>query len=136
MFSQLGGRLFSTSGAVMPLSPAVEVGGIVYLSGSLPIRDGRLFGEDIETQAGVMLDNAEAILANEGLTLADVFKVTCWLVRRADFEGYNRVFAARFTDPYPARTTVISELALPDALIEAELTACRPGDLPDRRMPS
>ena len=126
MFKQLGGRLVSTSGAVMPLSPAVEVNGVVYLSGALPLKDGKVAGDDIETQVSIMFDNVETLLRGAGLGMSDVFKVTGWLTRREDFAGYNRIFSQRFADPFPARTTVIGELALPGALVEVEITACRP----------
>lgn len=125
MFKQIGGPLVSTSGAVMPLSSAVEVNGILYLSGALPLKDGKLAGDDIETQTNAVFDNIEALLAKEGLTLGHVFKVTTWLTRKEDFAGYNGVYAKRLADPFPARSTVICDLAMPGALIEVEVTAAR-----------
>lgn len=125
MFKQLGGPLVSASGAVMPLSSAVEVNGILYLSGGLPLKDGKLAGEDIETQTNAVFDNIEALLAKEGLGLDSVFKMTTWLTRKEDFAGYNAVYGKRLADPYPARSTVICDLALPGALIEVEATAVR-----------
>ena len=125
MFKQIGGQLVSSTGTVLPLSPAVEVNGVLYLSGALPMRNGKVEGSDIETQANAMFDNIEALLAKEGLTLRNIFKVTAWLVRKEDFAGYNAVYGKRLSDPFPARTTVIGDLALPGALIEAEITACR-----------
>lgn len=125
MFKQIGGPLVSTSGAVMPLSSAVEVNGILYLSGALALKDGKLAGDDIETQTEAVLDNIAALLAAEGLTLGHVFKVTTWLTRKEDFAGYNGVYARRLADPFPARSTVICDLAMPGALIEIEVTAAR-----------
>lgn len=125
MFKQIGGPLLSTTGAVMPLSPAVEVDGIVYLSGALPLVAGKLAGDDIETQTNAVFDNIAALLAKEGLTLGHVFKVTTWLTRKEDFAGYNGVYAKRLADPFPARSTVICDLAMPGALIEVEATAAR-----------
>ncbi len=125
MFKQIGGPLVSTSGAVMPLSSAVEVNGILYLSGGLPLVAGKLAGDDIETQTNAVFDNIEALLVKEGLTLGHVFKVTTWLTRKEDFAGYNGVYAKRLADPFPSRTTVISDLAMPGALIEIEVTASR-----------
>ena len=125
MFKQIGGPLLSTSGAVMPLSSAVEVAGILYLSGSLPLKEGKLAGDDIVTQTDALFDNIEALLAEQGLGLANVFKVTTWLTRKEDFAGYNSVYARRLADPYPARTTVVCDLAMPGALIEVEVTAAR-----------
>lgn len=125
MFKQIGGALVSTSGAVMPLSSAVEVNGVLYLSGALALKDGKLAGEDIETQTEAVIDNIEAILANEGLGLSDIFKVTTWLTRKEDFAGYNAVYSKRLGDPFPSRSTVICDLAMPGALIEIEVTASR-----------
>ena len=125
MFKQLGGPLVSSTGAVMPLSSAVEVNGILYLSGALPLVAGKLAGDDIEAQTEAVFDNIEALLAKEGLTLGHVFKVTTWLTRKEDFAGYNGVYAKRLADPFPARSTVICDLAMPGALIEVEATAAR-----------
>ena len=125
MFKQIGGPLVSSTGAVMPLSSAVEVNGILYLSGALPLVAGKLAGDDIETQTKAVFDNIAALLAKEGLTLGHVFKVTTWLTRKEDFAGYNGVYASRLADPYPARSTVICDLAMPGALIEVEVTAAR-----------
>ena len=125
MFKQIGGPLVSTSGAMMPLSSAVEVNGILYLSGALPLKDGKLNGDDIETQTNTLFDNIEALLAKEGLSLSSVFKMTTWLTRKEDFAGYNAVYSKRLADPFPARTTVICDLAMPGALIEVEATAAR-----------
>lgn len=125
MFKQIGGPLVSTSGAVMPLSSAVEVDGILYLSGALPLKEGKLAGDDIETQTEAVFDNIAALLAKEGLGLGDVFKVTTWLTRKEDFAGYNGVYSRRLADPFPARSTVICDLAMPGALIEVEATAAR-----------
>lgn len=125
MFKRIGDPLISTSGAVMPLSSAVEVDGILYLSGGLPLTAGKLAGDDIETQTNAVFDNIEAILVKEGLTLGHVFKVTTWMTRKEDFAGYNSVYAKRLADPFPARSTVICDLAMPGALIEIEVTAAR-----------
>ena len=125
MFKQIGDPLVSTSGAVMPLSSAVEVDGILYLSGGLPLKDGKLAGEDIETQTSAVFDNIESLLAKEGLSLSSVFKMTTWLTRKDDFAGYNAVYSKRLSNPFPARTTVICDLAMPGALIEVEATAAR-----------
>lgn len=125
MFKQIGDPLVSTSGAVMPLSSAVEVDGILYLSGGLPLKDGKLAGDDIETQTNAVFDNIEALLAKEGLSLGSVFKMTIWLTRKDDFAGYNAVYSKRLSNPFPARTTVICDLAMPGALIEIEATAAR-----------
>lgn len=124
---RFGDGLVSTSGVDLPLTSAIEINGIVYLSGTLGLRDGKIAGDDIDTQSNVLFDNVEELLAKEGLGLGNVIKVLGWLARREDFAGYNAVFAKRLPTPYPTRTTLISGgLLCPGALIEAEITAYRP----------
>ena len=125
MFKPIGGPLVTASGVALPLSSGAEVNDIIYLSGALPFANGKIIGDDIETQTNALFDNVEALLAKEGLTLKNVFKVTVWLVRKQDFAGFNAVYAKRFAQPYPVRSTVICNLALDGALIEAEMTVSR-----------
>lgn len=123
---RFGDGLLSMSGMDLPLTSAIEVNGIVYLSGTLGLRDGKIAGDDIVTQTHQVFDNAEALLAKEGLGLGNIIKVLGWLARREDFTGYNAVFAERLPKPYPTRTTLLSGLLCAGALIEVEIIAYRP----------
>jgi len=56
-----------------------------------------------------------------------VIKVTVHLSDTALFARYNAVYARRFSQPYPVRTTVGSDLRqLPGMLIEADCIAYAP----------
>ncbi len=96
------------SGTPLPLSVAVEAGGLVFLSGQVPLVDGVVRGADITEQAAVVLDGIADTLARAGLGLGHVVKATVWLVDAADFPAFNRVYVERFAAPYPARSTVVS----------------------------
>jgi 2-iminobutanoate/2-iminopropanoate deaminase len=72
-----------------------------------------------------VLDNLEGCLAAAGCTLEDVLKVTVFLADLGDFEAFNRVYAERFSAPYPARSTVGVRLA-DGLLVEIEAVARRP----------
>jgi len=114
--------------AVGPYSHAVEAGGFVFLSGQTPLdpATGKLAEGDMGRQAGQCLDNLLAVLAAAGLTEADVVKATVFLTDMADFAAVNAAYAARFSAPYPARSTV-AVAALPlGARVEIELVARRP----------
>lgn len=126
ILKRFGDGLISTSGVDLPLTSAIEINGMVYLSGMLGLRDGKIAGDDIDTQANVLFDNVEELLGREGLGLGHVIKVLGWLARREDFAGYNGVFANRLVRPFPTRTTLLSGLLCPGALIEVEITAYRP----------
>lgn len=126
MIRQIGSALVGPTGTVLPFSPAVDVHGIVHLSGQVSLVDGRLRGTDVAEQTGIILENIETLLSTIGLGLSDIFKVTVWLTRKEDFQEFNRVFAERFSQPYPARSTVVSGLVVDGALIEIEVVAATP----------
>lgn len=109
-------------------SPAREAHGLVFVSGQIPIDAERnLVGADIEAQTRRCLENMEAVLANHKLGLSDIVKTQVWLVRAEDFARFNQTYAEYFPDPAPARSTVVSALALPGALVEIDAIAARPG---------
>ncbi|WP_374414439.1 RidA family protein [Novosphingobium colocasiae] len=115
-----GEDVIGPNGQVIPITPAVQVGNLILLSGQLAMRKGKIIGETIEEQTHIALDNIEAILAPLGKSLADIAKVAVWLVNGADFAGFNAAYAERFTKPYPARSAVVSQLLIPGALVEIE----------------
>jgi reactive intermediate/imine deaminase len=114
-------QAFGTSAS--PLSPALRVGDTIYVSGQVPVTDGEVIGQDIETQTTEVLRNIEKQLALAGATLADVVKTTVILTNvKRDFQTMNRVYEAFFPDPKPARTTIGAQLAI-DILVEIEAVA-------------
>jgi len=112
---------------VGPYSQAVKSGDHVFLSGQTPIdpASGALVDTDCAGQAQRCFDNLEAVLAAAGLTFDNVVKVNVYLTSMDDFAEMNAVYALRFAEPFPARTTV-AVAALPlGAQIEIELVARR-----------
>ncbi len=64
------------------------------------------------------------ILAEAGIALDKVVKVTVLLVRISDFDEMNRIYREYFEDGnYPARITIEAPLAHPDSLLEIECIA-------------
>lgn len=103
-----------------PISSYRRSGGILFLSGQLSLRGGVICGHDIESQTHIVIDNIAELLTSLGRSLSDVVKTTAWLVSQSDFPGFNVAYAQRFDDPLPARSTVVSQLLLPGALVEIE----------------
>ena len=94
--------------AIGPYSQAVKAGGMVYVSGQIPLdpATGAFAGADIRTQTRQCLKNLQAILKDIG-----------------DFAAMNEVYAEAFTAPFPARAA-FQVGALPrDALVEIECVA-------------
>jgi 2-iminobutanoate/2-iminopropanoate deaminase len=108
-----------------PLSPARRAGDLVFVSGHIGSRDGRVVSGGIEPQARQAIANLLEALATEDGTAADLVKVTCILLDRADFGAFNEVYRDAFAgiEPLPARTTIIAGMPNPDARVEVEAIA-------------
>lgn len=78
--------------------------------------------DGVGAQTAQVLANVRATLAARGLDLSDVVKVTTHLQHlKRDFAEYDSVYAQQFTEPYPVRTTVGSDLF--DILVEIDVVA-------------
>lgn len=114
--------------AVGPYSHGVIAGDLVFCSGQTPIdpATGELTTGGIEAQTAQCFDNLFGVLDAGGLGPDDVVKVNVFLTDMDDFAAMNVVYASRFAEPYPARTTIgVASLPLGSA-IEIELIAQRP----------
>ena len=107
-----------------PYSHVVEQNGIVYTAGFGPQDPATgAVPVGIAAQTEQVISNLETALDRVGLTLADVVKTTMHLQDLADFSACNEVYARRFSEPYPVRTTVGSDL--PNILVEVDAVAMR-----------
>ena len=93
--------------AIGPYSQAVEAGGFIFTSGQLGInpKTGE-FGDTVEEQARLSLENVKAILEAAGASLDQVVKTTVFLQDMRDFANMNAVYAEFFPENPPARSTV------------------------------
>lgn len=113
--------------AIGPYSQAIEANGTVYVSGQLPINPatGEFAEGGIQAEARQSLTNIKNILAEEGMTMKNVVKVTVLLADIANFAAVNEVYAEFFEAPYPARSA-FAVAALPKgANIEIEAIAVK-----------
>lgn len=104
-------RILSTPhapAAIGPYSQAVEAGGMVFLSGQIPLdpTTGAMVEGDVAAQAERVMQNLEAVLAAAGLTFAHVVRCTIYLTNLGDFATVNEVYGQRFPADPPARATV------------------------------
>jgi 2-iminobutanoate/2-iminopropanoate deaminase len=94
---------------------------------------GKLVGDTIEQQTDQTITNIAAILEADGASLNDVVKVNVHLSDTSLFARYNAVYAQRFSRPYPARTTVGSDLGhTPGMLIEIDCIAYSVKQVPSK----
>ena len=106
-----------------------RAGDFIFVTGTGPVdpKTGALVGTTIEAQTEQVIDNIHQILTADGASLSDVVKTTVHLSDTALFARYNAVYARRFPQPYPVRTTVGSDLRhLPGMLIEIDCIAYAP----------
>lgn len=110
--------------AIGPYSQAIVTGDLVFTSGQIPLQaNGQKVEGDIATQTEQVFDNLQAILDSCDSGLARVLKVTVFMTNLAEFAEMNAVFARRFGEHRPARSTV-QVVALPTgARVEIEAVA-------------
>ena len=113
--------------AIGPYSQGTEAGGMVFVSGQLPIdpATGEFAQGGIKAEARQSLTNIKNILSEAGLSMKDVVKVTVLMADIKDFAAINEVYAEFFEAPYPARSA-FAVAALPKgANIEIEAIAAK-----------
>ncbi len=111
--------------AIGPYSQAVVESGFLFASGQIPLdpATGELVPGGLDASVERIFDNIEAVLRAEGLELGSVVKTTVYLVRGDDFAAMNAVYARRFGDHRPARSTVIVASLPKGAPVEIDVIA-------------
>ncbi len=94
--------------AIGTYSQAVRAGGVVYLSGQIPLHPESmaLVSEDFAEQAHRVFTNLKAVTEAAGGGLDDCVKLTVYLLDLGNFATLNEVMAEYFTAPYPARAAI------------------------------
>lgn len=111
--------------AIGPYSQAVVAGGLVFLSGQIPLDPGtgELVAASFSAQVERVLNNIDAVLAAAGCTRASVAKVNVYMTDLHRFAEFNEIYGAFFGHHRPARA-VVQVSALPrGAQLEIEAVA-------------
>lgn len=122
-------QVIQTTKAGPPLgaySQGIRAGDFIFVSGCGPIdpETGKVVGETVEQQTGVVIDNLSAILEAAGASLVEIVKATVHLADETEFPRFNEVYAARIPEPRPVRTTVGSGLRqVPGMRVEIDVIA-------------
>lgn len=109
----------------VPLSHAVKVGNLVFLSGTTPFKPGsRDMAPDFEGQMHQVMQNIKVILGEAGTSLDKVVKANIILIDIGNFQKMNEIYRSYFREGnYPARTTIQAPLAVPGMMLEIECVA-------------
>ena len=110
---------------VGPYSQAIICDRMVYCSGQVGLdpSTGKLVTTGTVDEAKQSLDNIDSVLEAAGSSMKKVVKVNIFMTDLNFFNDVNTVYAERFTEPFPARTTVgVARLPL-GATIEIEVVA-------------
>jgi 2-iminobutanoate/2-iminopropanoate deaminase len=114
-------------GLDIPYSPAAVSDGYVHVAGVISsYAGGALVADDFASQARRTFANLVTTLEAAGCSAADVVHVTTYLTDREDFDAFNEAFKQTFSDPYPARVTILAQLVAPGLSIEVTAVAARP----------
>ncbi|OYO06854.1 RidA family protein [Enemella evansiae] len=110
-----------------PYSQGVIANGFVYTAGFGPQdpATGQV-PDSVADQTRQVLRNVATVLAQHELTLDDCVKTTVHLADLADFAEFNDAYREFFTEPFPVRTTVGSQLN--NILVEIDVVAAIPQD--------
>jgi 2-iminobutanoate/2-iminopropanoate deaminase len=112
------------------VSPAVDAGDYVYVSGQGPRHPDGTLPSTFAAQVQQSLDNIKTIVEAAGLTMDHVVYTQVYLTDIGKYEELNKVFAGYFPKVPPARA-VLGVANLPEPPVQINAVAVR--DLKDRR---
>ena len=112
--------------AIGPYSQAIEVNGMVYTSGIIPVvpQTGEI-PEGSVAQAKQAFTNWANLLQAAGTDMEHVIKTTVFIKEMNDFAAINEVYATFFTGAYPARSCVEVARLPKDVMLEIEAIAIK-----------
>ena len=111
--------------AIGPYSPALKVGNMLFLSGSIPLDpvSGQLVSGGIVEQTTQVMENIKSLLAAAGAGFNNVARTTVFMTDLGEFAQMNEIYAKYFSAPYPARSTVQVVKLPKDVRVEIDVIA-------------
>ena len=98
----------SAPAAIGPYSQGIKAGGLLFVSGQIPLdpRTGDMIAGDIAAQVSRVLENLKGILEAGGSDLGRVLRTTVYLSDLGDFPRMNEIYREYFSENPPARSTI------------------------------
>jgi len=99
-------------------SSYVKAGDFIFIS-----HQGGAPGGDVVCQLEEAFQSLRETLKTEGAGLDDVVKITMLLKNKEDFPRIEDVYRRVFKNSFPARTTIITDFAAEDILVQIDAVA-------------
>jgi len=94
--------------AIGPYSQAIQWGDVVFISGQVAFipGSGELNNNTFEDEVNQVIDNLDAICKEAGGGLDNILKLSIFLTDLSNFDTVNNFMKERFSEPFPARSTI------------------------------
>ncbi|MDA9925141.1 Rid family detoxifying hydrolase [Gammaproteobacteria bacterium] len=94
--------------AIGPYSQAIQWGDVVFISGQVAFipESGELNNNTFEDEVNQVIDNLDAICKEAGGGLDNILKLSIFLTDLSNFDAVNNLMKERFSEPFPARSTI------------------------------
>ena len=94
--------------AIGPYSQAIQWGDVVFISGQIAFipGSGELNNNTFEDEVSQVIDNLDAICKEAGGGLDNILKLSIFLTDLSNFDAVNNLMKERFSEPFPARSTI------------------------------
>jgi 2-iminobutanoate/2-iminopropanoate deaminase len=107
----------------LPFSEAVIYGNLIYLSGQIGDKDGKLVEGGIVAETNQAMQNIKAVLERNGSSLDQVIKCTCMLADIAEWAPMSQAYIHYFPNHKPARSSFAATGLAMGARVEIECMA-------------
>lgn len=112
--------------AIGPYSQAIEVNGMVFTSGVIPVDPQTgVIPATIEEQANQAFSNLKNLIEASDATIDKVIKTTVFIKEMNDFGKINEIYATYFKEPFPARSCVEVARLPKDVMLEVEAVVAK-----------
>ncbi len=112
--------------AIGPYSQAIEVNGMVFTSGVIPVDPQTgVIPATIEEQANQAFSNLKNLIEASGATIDKAIKTTVFIKEMNDFGKINEIYATYFKEPFPARSCVEVARLPKDVMLEVEAVVAK-----------
>lgn len=94
--------------AIGPYSQAIQWGDVVFISGQVAFipGSGELNNNTFKDEVNQVIDNLDAICKEAGGGLDNILKLSIFLTDLSNFDAVNSLMKERFSEPFPARSTI------------------------------